>query len=131
MLPTPATATAAAALSAATTTTAAASGAFRLGARFVHVQRASADLRSVQSSDRFLSVFGARHLDETKAARTACVPVGEDADTIHLAVHFEQLTQFVLRCIEIQVSHKDVLQASASGVSYLSVGYFGRKAGGT
>ena len=63
----------------------------------------------------------------------ASVPfaVGHDADAIDLAVGLEQLTQFVFRRVEIQVSHKDVLQASASGVSYLSVGDFGREAGGT
>jgi hypothetical protein len=36
-------------------------------------------------------------------------------------VNFEQLPQFFFRRVEIQVSNKDVLQASASGVSYLIV----------
>ena len=113
-LPTTASATTAA-LPATATTTAAAPAAFRFGARFVHVQGSSADLRSVQSSDCLLSIFRACHLDKSETPRASRVAVGQDADAIDLAVGLEELTQFVFCRIEIQVSHKDVLQASALG----------------
>jgi hypothetical protein len=45
-------------------------------------------------------------------------------------MYFKELAQFFFRRVEIQVSNKDVLQASASGVSYLSVDDFGGEAGG-
>jgi hypothetical protein len=48
-----------------------------------------------------------------------------------LSVHFKHLAQFFLGRVEIQVSNKDVLQAFASGVSYLSVATSAEKSGGT
>jgi hypothetical protein len=110
-----------AALTAATTTTTAA-GAFGFGTRFVYVQCSSTNLRAVQRSDRFLSVLGACHFDKAKSARASSVAIRHDADSIHLAVNFEKLTQLFFGRVEIQVSNKDVLHANASGVSYLSVG---------
>jgi hypothetical protein len=118
----PATAsTTAATLTTAATTTAAA-GTFGFGTRFVYVQSSSTNLRAVQRSDRFFSVLGACHFDKAKSARASSVAIGHDADSIHLAVNFEKLTQLFFGRVEIQVSNKDVLHANASGVSYLSVG---------
>ena len=128
-LPAVATAPTAAALAPASTASAT-TATFRFGPCFVHVQGASANLRAIQCRNRFLSVLGTCHLDKTETARAPCVPVSHDADAIHLPMHFKELAQFFFRCVEIQVSNEDVLQASASGVSYLSVEHFGGEAGG-
>jgi hypothetical protein len=118
----PATASPTAAALTAATPTAATAGAFGFRTRFVYVQCSSTNLRAVQSSDRFLSVLGACHFDKAKSARASSVAIGHDADSIHLAVNFEKLTQLFFGRVEIQVSNKDVLHANASGVSYLNVG---------
>src|SRR5579862_466753 len=73
---------------AASTTTAAT---FGLRTRFVHVDGAAADLRTVQSRDRLVSIFIAGHLHETEAARTPRVAVGHDADPVNLSVSFKRL----------------------------------------
>jgi hypothetical protein len=120
-LPAPAPTTAAAAFATPTTAATPPASSFGLRTSFVHVQRASTYLGAIQCSDRFLSVLSACHLDKAEAARASSIPVGHNADPINLTVNFEQLPQFFFRRVEIQVSNKDVLQASASGVSYLIV----------
>ena len=79
-------ATTAAAFASAASASPTAASAFRLGARFVHVQGASADLRAVESRDRLISFLGVRHLDKAKTTRAARVAVGHDADPIYLSV---------------------------------------------
>ncbi len=88
-----ATVTATAAATAATTP-------FRFWPGFVHVDRTATHLRSVQRSDRLIAVFVARHLDEAKSAGATSITVRHDADTIHLAVAFEDLPQFVFIGVE-------------------------------
>jgi len=83
---------------AATTITTAASAspaALNLGTRFIYVQGAPADLSSVQRCDGFFSVFRARHLHEAESARASGIPVGHNADPVHLSVYLEKLAQFV------------------------------------
>ena len=108
-----------------------ATAALRFGSRFIHVQSASANLRAVERRNRLVSFLGVGHLDESEPARTSCIAVGHDAYAIHLSVHFKHLAQFFLGRVEIQVSNEDVLQAFASGVSYLSVATSAEKSGGT
>ena len=83
-----ATATTAAAISAAT----ASRTAFRFRARFINIQRASAQLRSIERRDGFLSVFVARHLDESEATRTPGLAIRKNTHAINLPVGLEQLT---------------------------------------
>jgi len=104
----PAATTAAAAAAISTTSTAA----FDLRTRFIHVQGAPANLRAIKCRDGLLTIFCARHLHEAEAARAPGVPVGHDADPVHLPVYLEQLAQFVFRSIEVEVPNKDVLQAN-------------------
>src|SRR5581483_3805714 len=87
---TPAAAPTAAAAPATISTTA--RSAFGLRTRFVDIQGASAQLRSIQSCDRFLSIFVARHLDETEPTRAAGFAVSKNAHAIDLSVGLEQLT---------------------------------------
>jgi hypothetical protein len=110
-------ATASAVTPIATAATTAATGTFRLGPGFVHVDGASANLRAVESGDRFLAVFIAGHFHESETAGAACVAIGHDANAIHLSVPFKNLSQFFLAGIEAKVPYKDVLHASSSALS--------------
>src|ERR1022692_4584646 len=67
--PTPPSATVSAALSApATAVASSASGVLGLGARLVHVERASAHLRAIQRSNGLVSIFIAGHFHEAESA---------------------------------------------------------------
>jgi len=102
------------AAAAATISTAAssASAALDLLTRFIHIQGASANLRAVQRRDGLLSVFRTRHLHEAEAPRAPGIPVGHDADPVHLPMDLEQLAKFVFRSIEVEVPNENVLQAN-------------------
>jgi hypothetical protein len=102
----------------------------RFGSRFVDVQSASTNLGAIQRRNRFVSFLSVGHLDKAETTRASRVAVGQNAHTIHLSVHFKHLAQFFLGRVEIQISNKDVLQAVASGVSYLSVATSAGKSGG-
>jgi hypothetical protein len=104
----PMSAAAAATISAA----ASAASALDLWTRFIHIQGASANLRAVQRRDGLLSVFRTRHLHEAEATRAPGIPVGHDADPVHLPMDLEQLAQFVFRSIEVEVPNENVLQAN-------------------
>src|ERR1700758_1463342 len=117
-----------AAFAAATSTATAA--ALRLGACFVHIQCAPTHLRSVQGGDRLFAILRTRHLHEAKAPRASGLTIRHDGYSVHLAIGFEQLTQLVFRCVEIQISNEDVLHAGASGDELFECGDFGRETGG-
>jgi len=96
------------------TTTAAALG---LGAGFVDVDGAPANLATVEGCDRFFAVFVAGHLDKTETAGAAGIAIGHDAHTVHLSVTFEKLPELILTGIEAEVSYKDILHASSPALS--------------
>jgi hypothetical protein len=122
--PAPATAasTTSSAAAAISTIAASAGTALSLRTRFINIERAPAQLRSVQCRDGFLSVFVARHLNESETTRTSRLAICKNAHTIDLSVGLEQLTQFIFRRVERQIPNENVLQASCLSVSYLSVG---------
>jgi hypothetical protein len=84
------------------------------GARLIDIQFTASYLAPVQRSDRLFSFLGVGHLHESKTAGPACVPVRHDTDPVHLPMRLKKLTQLFFRSIEVQISNKDVLQASAS-----------------
>ena len=86
-------------------------------ARLVHVERASAYLRTVQRRNGFLSIFVDSHFHEAESARASRVAVGHDADPVHLPKGLKHGPQFVFRCVKAQVPNKNILQASASALS--------------
>ncbi len=94
-----------------------AAAALSLGASLIDVDGAPADLRSVQRRNRFLAVFVAGHLHEAEAARAPSITVRHNAYAVHLTVRLEKLPQFVFVGVEAQISHKDILHASASALS--------------
>jgi len=71
-----------------------------LGTRFVHVEGASANLRTVQGRDGFFAILVAGHFHEAEAARSARVTVGHNADPIHLPEGLEHLPQFVFGSVK-------------------------------
>ena len=85
--------------------------------RLVHIQRASANLRTVQRGDGLLSIFVDGHFHKAEAARPPGIAVGHDANPVHLPEGLEHLPQFVFRCVKAQVPHENILQASASALS--------------
>jgi hypothetical protein len=114
-----ATTTVSATVSTATTVSAATAAALNFGASFIYVQGASADLAAVEGCDGFVSLFGVGHFYKPETAGTTGVPVGHDADAIHLSMRCEQLAQFVFPGIEIQIAHEYILHANGLKLSYL------------
>jgi hypothetical protein len=120
--PSSATTTAASAVAAAITASAAAvasTAASVLGfwTCLIYVKSAPAYLRSVQCSNGFFSVFVAGHFHKAEAARASGVAVRHNADPVHLPERFKHLPEFVFRCVEAQISNKNILQASSSALS--------------
>lgn len=79
--------------------------------RFIHIQRASSQIRTVEGIDGFVALFRVRHFHERKTARTSGLTIGQNTDTLYLSIRLEHVTQFIFRGIEIQISYEDVLQA--------------------
>src|SRR2546426_10900781 len=84
-------------------TTAATTATLTLRPRLVHVQRAPANLRAIQSCNGLVAFFIVSHFDKAKASRASGVAIGHDAHAIHLPIRLKQLTQFVLCGVEAQV----------------------------
>jgi len=99
------------------TTAATASAALGLGTCLIDVDRAPANLRTVQTRNRLFPVFIAGHLHESEAAGAAGVAVGHDAYPVDLSVRFKKLPQFLFVGVEAEIPHENILQASASALS--------------
>ncbi len=95
----------------------AAPGVLGFGPRLVHVECASAYLRTVQCSDGLVSVLITGHFHKAEPARPSGIAVRHDAHPVHLPERFEHLPQFIFRCVKAQVPHKNILHASASALS--------------
>jgi hypothetical protein len=102
-----------------TTVSTATASALHFRASFIYIEGASADLASVERSDCFVSLFCIGHFHKSETARAAGVPIGHDADAIHLSMRSEQLPQFVFTSVEIQVAHEDIFHANSLKLSYL------------
>jgi hypothetical protein len=75
------------------TTTARWAAPVSLGASFVDVQCASTQLLAIEGRDGFFCLGGIGHFDESKAARTASVAIGYDADLLDGPVGLKQRPQ--------------------------------------
>src|SRR5213078_2967957 len=93
-----------------------AAGAFCLGPRFVDVDGASANLRSIQRFNRLVAFFGITHLDETEATRAASLAIGENADAVNCSIGCEDLAQFIFRRVKTQVPNENVFQGALFSV---------------
>jgi hypothetical protein len=94
------------------TAASASTAALNLRTRFIDVQGPPADLSAVQRRYGLFSVFRARHLHEAESARAPGVPVGHNADPVHLPVYLEKLSQFIFRSVEVEVPNENVLHAN-------------------
>jgi hypothetical protein len=77
----------------ATATTAWRASAIRLGTGFVNVQCAPTQFLAIECGNGLLGFGGIRHFDERKAAGTAGVAIGHDADLFDSSMRFEQCAQ--------------------------------------
>ena len=93
----------------------AATAAFGFRTCFIHIQRAASHLRSVQRRDGSFRFLRIGHLDKSEAARTPCLAIRHNADPIDLSMRLKQLPQLIFRCVEVQISNKDVFQAGCLG----------------
>src|SRR5262249_3751125 len=78
--------------------------------RFIDLQPTSVDLFVVQRIDRLVRrrVF---HFDETEAARTAGIAIGDDRGRTNVAVGREQLLEVTIRGAPRQISNVDLLHS--------------------
>lgn len=83
-------------------------GAFSFRTCLVHIDRASAKLSSVQSSDGLFSLFSICHFYEGESSRASGITVSKNTDALNLPVRLESFAQLVLGGIEAQVPYKYV-----------------------
>ena len=104
------------ALTAATTTATAvstsaakaAAATLRFGPGLIDIERAAAEIGTVQRGDGAICFRGIRHFDECKAARPAGVAVRYQVHSFDTSVWFEERSNRRFRCSEIQIANKDV-----------------------
>jgi hypothetical protein len=99
-----------------TSTTAAArrAAAISLGTGFVNVQRAPTQFFAIERGNCFLRFRGIGHFDEGKAARTASIAIGHDADLLDGPVGLEQRPQLCFGGAVGDVANKQLLHDGSS-----------------
>src|SRR4029077_13785567 len=111
----PATATGTSTTTAGTSTTTARTtatrwtAAIRLGTGFVDVQGAAAQFLAIEGGNRLLGFGGVCHFDERKAAGTAGIAIGHDADLLDRPMGFEQRPQLCFSGAVGDVANKQLL----------------------
>src|SRR5216684_2636712 len=80
-----------------------------LGARFVHLQIATAQLFSVEAGNRLGGFFVVGHFHEGKAAGAARLPVHDQVHAGHLSEGLEQRAQLTFRGLKTHVAYKQIL----------------------
>ena len=108
---------------------AATTSAFGFGARFVHIDCASAKLSTIEPRDGLLAFFVIRHFDETEASRPACLAISQNARTLHMSISLEKLAQLVFGRVEAEIANEDVFQVASFSV-FANQGETPRKTGG-
>jgi hypothetical protein len=93
-----------------------AAGTFCLWPRFVYVDGASAELRSIQTGNRLFSFFGIGHFHETESARSSGLAIRQNTYAVHLAIGLKELAQLILRRIETEIPDEDVFQGALFSV---------------
>src|SRR5580692_9171273 len=93
----------------------------RLRLRFVDLQRAPAEFRSVQCRDSLIRLGCIRHLDEPETSGTPCLTVGHDADFFHRTVSLEHRSQLRLSCAVGQIPNINILHCVPLSVTRNSV----------
>ena len=97
-------------------TTTAATAALRLRTCFIDIDGAAAHV----------AVLVVRHFNESEAPRTSGIAVHHDADAIHWPVGLEGLPEFVLICVETEITDKDVFHGAAPALSCRNASSFRR-----
>jgi hypothetical protein len=89
------------AASAALTAAPTAADTLRFGTRFINVQWATVEFRSIQGSDGLVAILRARYLYESEPAWLARITVSHEGHSIDCAVSCEELAQLVFSSIEV------------------------------
>jgi hypothetical protein len=95
------------------TTAATTEAAVGLGTGFVYVESTSVQGVPIEGGNglvRFAFVF---HFDECETAGTSGLAICHDSGAINLAVAFEEASDALLGCVEIQVAYEYVLHSSS------------------
>jgi hypothetical protein len=100
-----------------TATAGSAGTAVSLGTSLVDIQRASAEIFAIQSSDGLLGFCGVGHFYKRKPSGSAGVSIGHQADLIDFAVRFKQGSQFRFRGAVREVANKKLLHGFPFPVS--------------
>lgn len=70
------------------------------GPCFVDDERPSADLDAIERGDRGFGFAVAGHFNKAKTARASAVAIGGQLSTLHGAMRFEQVAEFIFACVE-------------------------------
>jgi len=92
-------------LAPAAASSAASASALRTRVGFIDVYGPTVELGAVEALDGFRSSI-LLHLNESKATRPACIPVGYYRGRRHLAALRKQVSELIFRCLIRQVSYK-------------------------
>jgi hypothetical protein len=92
--------------SAVTAATAAAARALFTRTRFIHCQRATIEIFSIQSLDRGIGAFFGFHRYKGEAPRPAAEPVLDEIHFNDRAMRGEQVLKLILGCVEGKISYK-------------------------
>src|SRR5262245_32115378 len=111
-----------------TASVAAAATAARLVLRFIHLQRAAAEVLAVQRLHRALRVR-ARHFHEAEAARPTGFAIVDERDFFHGAVCGEQFAHAVFRGAEGQISNVEFGQENILETNVKAAASDGARAG--
>jgi hypothetical protein len=68
---------------------------FSLRLSLVNLQSPSPEFSAVEGRDSLVGRGGVFHLNKSEATGLSGVPVGDDADAVHLSVRREQIAQFI------------------------------------
>jgi hypothetical protein len=99
----------AAATAAATTT--ASKTAFRLGTRFVYVERPAVQLSSIQFSDCTIRFRVGAHFDKSESTGLPGIPVRDDVNALDCSVRLEQRSDRSFGSSEVEISYENILHA--------------------
>jgi hypothetical protein len=97
---------------AAATTSTARTICFRFG--LVDGQGSSAQIGPVERRNRFVSLAGIGHFDESETAGAARIPVGHESNFLHRAMGLEQISQLGFGGAVGEVSNVQVLHRNSS-----------------
>jgi hypothetical protein len=97
-------------LPATVTASAATRAALRFRTGFVHVQRSTVEIPTVEAADRGITFGIDAHFDKGESARLPGIAIGHDVDALDGAIRIKHGTERIFRRPETEVTYKNILQ---------------------